>query len=429
MKILMFGWEFPPYISGGLGTACYGMTQALCQMGMKITFVLPKIKGGLGDNSPVEVVGANQVSEEIIHSQKMQWESKLKLLEVNSSLLPYMNEETYVKHIEEVRKHESENKSSEFRGIIDLEGDYGHDLLGEVYRYSMIGSFLGKKPGYHIIHAHDWMTYPAGIEAKKSSGLPLIVHVHATEFDRSGETPNIDIYNIEKWGMEEADVVIAVSQRTKNLIVEKYGIDYHKVHVVHNAVTKEKTLDKSEAPKFLKEKIVLFLGRVTMQKGPDYFIEAAHEVLKKVKNVRFVMAGAGDMLPRMIERAAELRMQDKFHFTGFLRGVQREKIFSMCDLYVMPSVSEPFGITPFEVMKYGVPIIVSKQSGITEVIENLIKVDFWDINKLASSITNVLSDSSLSSHLVERSSRELESIDWSNSASLISHLYYEVAKI
>jgi len=275
------------------------------------------------------------------------------------------------------------------------------------------------KEVFDVIHAHDWMTYQAAIEAKKVSGKPLVVHVHATEFDRTGNNINAEIYCIEKYGMDMADRIIAVSERTKGLIVQKYGQHPDKVQVVYNAVEKDEIspvgqmMDRSV---FKNDRLVLFLGRITTQKGPEYFIEAANLVIKKMPNVRFVMAGSGDMARKMIEQMAKLRLTDRFHFTGFLNAPERDRLFAMSDLFVMPSVSEPFGITPLEAMKYNVPVIISKQSGIGEILEHAIKVDFWDVDKLAESIMKVLSDNDLRKRMVEGGQRMLKDINWDNSA-------------
>ncbi len=426
MKVLMFGWEFPPHISGGLGTACFGLTQAMAENNdTPITFVLPKLKG---ENrvEHLELIGANQVRHRILKKKTSETEETIHTIQIEAALRPYVNDIQYKRLVE---KYKQQQETSEFElgsVVVEVGGDYGADLVSEVKRYGKVGPVLVRHESFDIIHAHDWMTFHAAVAAKSESGLPLVVHVHSTEFDRSGESPNQPIYDIERMGMDAADKIIAVSQLTKDIILKHYGQPADKVQVIHNAITKEAPLDKGSVDRPLKEKIVLFLGRITMQKGPDYYLEAAERVLKAVKNVRFVMAGSGDMLPKMIERAAEKRLEDRFHFTGFLRGLEREKIFSMSDVYVMPSVSEPFGITPFEVMKYGVPVIVSRQSGITEVLENIIKVDFWDTNTLANSIIEVLTNPEYAKGLVEGGNRELAAIDWSTPANKIKALYREM---
>jgi glycosyltransferase involved in cell wall biosynthesis len=406
MKTLMFGWEFPPIISGGLGTACYGMTKHLSQLGNEILFVLPKGRPNTTFFENFTVCGANEV--EVMETRRKFMENiseeTVQLMSIDAVLSPYMDEHLYLDEVGKVKRQRRELVEVEEQepiGCLDFQGDYGGNLLDEVTRYSLVASQLAKTEKFDLIHAHDWMTFLAGIEAKKVSGKPLVCHVHATEHDRAGRKPSDNIMAMEKHGLERADLVIAVSRRTKRVIVRNYGIKPDKIRVVHNAVNKERSLPKSlPDPKRVLEmrkekkgdKIVLFLGRVTMQKGPDYFVEAARMVLEQMSNVQFVMAGGGDMLPRMIERVAAERLHDRFHFTGFLDRERVEMMYAMSDLYVMPSVSEPFGITPFEAMVYEVPIIVSRQSGITEVLEHAVKVDFWDVHELADSIVKILKD-------------------------------------
>lgn len=436
MKVLMFGWEFPPHISGGLGTACFGLTKELSKMDVEITFVVPRIKAE-NAKAPVRLIGAKDVlsstSVNEIEEQCKKAASShlLKYIKINSSLRPYHNVEEYKDYVEQIK---SEDGSVQVRcrsALVDLSGDYGPDLMSEVVRYSWAGRELGQREQFDVIHAHEWMTFLAGIEAKKVSGKPLVVHIHATEFDRAGENPNRDIYNLEKYGMEMADKVIAVSKRTKNIIVHKYNIDPEKIEVVYNAVDKDDATQITQLGRAhaSREKIVLFLGRITMQKGPEYFLEAASNVLTKMPNVRFVMAGSGDMARKMVEKMATMRMIDRFHFTGFLKAPERERLFAMSDLYIMPSVSEPFGITPLEAMKHGVPVIVSKQSGIAEILENVVKVDFWDVPKLSSSIIDILSRPNLSMNMRENSRRTLESISWEHSASHVVDLYNQLIRL
>ena len=343
------------------------------------------------------------------------------------SITPYYTTETYKEFWHQFLEiTEYNNLLEKYHGVFQFTGNYGKDLMDEVNRYGFVGDILGYTENFDIIHAHDWLTYIAGVAAKKSSGKPLVIHVHATEFDRSGENTNQQVYDIERYGMENADKIIAVSYYTKNIIVNRYGIDPEKVVVVHNAVNKHRNVDQLTIKSHFNEKIVLFLGRVTMQKGPDYFIEAAYQVYKKIKNVRFVMAGNGDMLPRMILRMAALGMLDRFHFTGFLQGLDVERMYAMSDLYVMPSVSEPFGIAPFEALLYDVPIIISKQSGVAEVLKNAIKIDFWDVNKMADWMIKLLEDENLAKNVVEASQQDLETVGWDSAGFKIKDIYQAV---
>jgi len=311
--------------------------------------------------------------------------------------------------------------------LLDFTGNYGKNLMAEVTGLAIIGEYLGLIENFDVIHAHDWLTVLAGVAAKQSSGKPLIMHVHATEFDRSGEHVNQQVYDIERYGMDNATKIIAVSHFTKNITVNRYGQSPDKVEVVHNAVDKSKSFDRNSVPRPLKEKTVLFLGRVTMQKGPDYFIEAANLVLQKMKNVRFVMAGSGDMLNRIINRMAYLRIADRFHFTGFLKGPQVEKIYALSDLYVMPSVSEPFGIAPFEALLYDVPVIISKQSGVSEVLKNAVMVDFWDVHKLSDRIVRILTDESYAAECIKNCKADFENVAWETAGHKIRSIYETVA--
>ncbi|MBN1525479.1 MAG: glycosyltransferase family 4 protein [Spirochaetales bacterium] len=428
MKVLMFGWEFPPFISGGLGVACYGIVKGLNNNNVEIKLVLPTT-GGQKTDLPVEICPADKIVISETYKKKLaQTMSSTTGKEMLSGIIsPY---ETSVSGGDFFNRYQNMINELNIQGkdtILAFTGNYGRDLMAEVFRYSIIGEFLGSLGDFDIIHAHDWLTILAGVGAKRLSGKPLVIQIHATEVDRSGSSINSNIFNIEKYGMEQADRIIAVSYYTKNIIVNKYGIDPHKVTVVHNAVEKKTQLERLGIQKNLDEKYVLFLGRVTMQKGPDYFIEAANLVLKKIKNIRFVMAGSGDMMPRLIERAAALKITDRFHFTGFLNNRQQvERMYAMSDLYVMPSVSEPFGITAFEALLYDVPIILSKQSGVAEVLRGAMKVDFWDVPKLASAIVTLLEDEKLSKEMVESCKHELQDIHWNTASQKIKNLYHSL---
>jgi len=297
--------------------------------------------------------------------------------------------------------------------------------LQEVTRYAVVAANLAAREKFDVIHSHDWLTFPAGIAAKMVSGKPLVVHVHATEFDRSGENINQAVFDVEQRGMMVADKVITVSNYTRNIVITRYGIPEDKVVTVHNAVDFSDEQDM-EFERGVSEQIVTFLGRVTFQKGPDYFVEAANKVLKRTHNVRFVMAGSGDMLNRMIRRVAQLGIAHKFHFTGFLKGPDVNRMFHLSDVYVMPSVSEPFGISPLEAMRSSVPVIISKQSGVSEVLKYAIKVDFWDIDALADSIYGLLNYNALSTFFIRHGQEEVNSLKWDNAASKVIEAYQDV---
>jgi glycogen synthase len=425
MKVLMFGWEFPPHITGGLGTACFGLTKGLLKQGIEVLFVVPKAYGDESQEA-VRLLNASDVVVDMQHTDYQNYWNRISFMEIGSNLIPYVGPVEFEKMVKEKSQGTSETISSVFAERFQFSGKYGHDLMEEVSRYALVGSSIAANQSFDIIHAHDWLTYPAGIAAKYVSGKPLVVHMHATEFDRSGENINKNVYDIERKGMEEADRVITVSNLTRNIVIERYGIDPDKVITVHNAVEPVEKTEALEIQKHVKEKVVTFLGRVTFQKGPEYFVEAARKVLDKDPDVRFVMAGTGDLLEKMIRRVAKLHMATRFHFTGFLKGDNVDKMFAMSDVYVMPSVSEPFGISPLEAMRSNVPVVISKQSGVAEVLNHALKVDFWDIDALADAIYGLLHYKSLSSMFAKHGEEEVNNLKWDNAASNVRDVYQQV---
>jgi glycosyltransferase involved in cell wall biosynthesis len=313
-----------------------------------------------------------------------------------------------------------------FSEYYQFSGKYGINLLEEVSRYSLIASVLGKEKDFDLIHAHDWLCYPAGVAAKISSGKPLVVHMHATEYDRSGENVNPEVYGIEKYGMDNADMVIAVSNLTRNIVIEKYGIDPNKVVTVHNAVDFPSGIGELSIKKNFDEKLVIFLGRITFQKGPEYFVEVAKKLLNRDKNIRFVMAGSGDLMESIIKHAARLGITDRFHFTGFLKGPEIRRLFAMSDVFVMPSISEPFGIVPLEAMQSNVPVVISKQSGVAEVLEHAIKVDFWDVDGMADAIYGLCHYEGLSDMFKTHGKEEVTNLKWKNAAKKVKKIYEQI---
>ena len=420
----MFGWEFPPHIAGGLGTACYGLTRGLADHGVQVTFVMPHAYGD-EDQRYVRVVNASDVETAFGESvEKDLWE-RINFIHIDSNLVPYISPEEFAVESE---KYQKAGKSLEQKDLWKeryiFSGKYGANLMEEVARYALVAAQVARdmEGQFDIIHAHDWLTYYAGIAAKRVSGKPLVVHMHATEFDRSGDNINQGVYNIERAGMSAADRVIAVSNLTRNIVIEKYGIDPAKVVAVHNAVQFAPS-NGAEVERGVKDKIVTFLGRITYQKGPDYFVEAAAKVLKLLPNVRFVMAGSGDMLNNMIRRVAKLGIADRFHFTGFLRGEDVQKMFALSDVYVMPSVSEPFGISPLEAMRSNVPVIISKQSGVAEVLDYAVKVDYWDVDALADSIYALVKYPALSEMFAKKGQEEVTRLKWDDAAAEVKAVY------
>lgn len=422
MKVLMFGWEFPPHISGGLGTACYGLTRGLSSFNdMEILFVIPK---AYGDESPnkIGLIGAEKVSVNFKEVVDLEKRKQLQFMRVYSRIVPYTTIEEYETYQKNDIQRQNKYIESKANGFISFTGKYGANLLEEIDKYSIVASAIAQNNSFDIIHSHDWLTYPAGIVAKKISGKPLVIHVHATDFDRSGGSVNPEVFRIEKEGMEYADKIITVSNLTRNTVIQKYQIDPSKVETVYNAVEPQQTTKKEK--KHIKDKVVTFLGRITHQKGPAYFIEAAKKVLDKMDNVRFVMAGSGDMMNEMVVYAAKLGIMDKFHFTGFLKGDDVFKMFRQSDVYVMPSVSEPFGISPLEAMQSDVPTIISYQSGVSEVVKHALKVNFWDTDALANAMYGLLKYPALAKEFKEKGKKEVNNLKWENVATHVRNIYY-----
>lgn len=423
LRVLMFGWEFPPHISGGLGTACLGLTKGLAKNGVRVLFVMPNASGD-EDASAAQIINASDVEMMQSHSHLHSYWENVDFMKIQAQLVPYLSLEVYAQQARKAQQTQSQRIS--FNNKYQFSGKYGANLLEEVYRYAMVAGTVALRNSFDVIHAHDWLTYQAGIVAKRISGKPLVVHVHATEYDRGGEhNRNTIVYGIEKQGMQEADLVITVSDWTRKIVVEKYGIAPQKVFTVHNAVDfgSEKT---AEVQRGVSEKIVTFLGRITLQKGPEYFIEAAAKVLKKCPNVRFVMAGSGDKMNPSVRRVAQLKIGSRFHFTGFLRGDDVQKMFRYSDVYVMPSVSEPFGISPLEAMRCGVPTIISKQSGVAEVLSHAIKVDYWDIDALADAIYGLVAYPTLAQKIHREGLHEVDQLKWEHAALKTKQIYEKI---
>ena len=425
----MFGWEFPPHIAGGLGTACYGMTRGLARNGVEVVFVMPRAYGDedqrfvrVVNASDVETIGTrdHEFSEELLE--------KVSFIHIDSNMLPYISQEEYAAYHDECgRSGRTHEWTDVWKQRYTFSGKYGANLMEEVARYAMVAAQGAKdlEGQFDVIHAHDWLTYFAGIAAKRVSGKPLVVHMHATEYDRSGENVNTQVYAIERAGMHAADRVIAVSNLTRNIVINRYGVPAEKIVTVHNAVRFAGGPCKMPE-RGVKAKIVTFLGRITYQKGPAYFVEAAAKVLKRVPDVRFVMAGSGDMMNHVIRRVARLGIADRFHFTGFLRGEDVHKMFQLSDVYVMPSVSEPFGISPLEAMRSNVPVIISKQSGVAEVLDFAVKVLSWDVDALADAIYGLIQYPALSGMFASKGLEEVTNLKWNDAAAKIKAVYEAV---
>lgn len=422
MKVLMFGWEFPPHILGGLGTASYGITKGLAaQPDMHITFCLPKPWGD-EDKSFMNIIG---MSETPIVWRDVDYDY------VKQRLGNRMSPEQYF----QLRDHiyaDFNYRLTDDLGCIEFSGKYPDNLQDEINNYSIVAGVIARQQEYDIIHAHDWLTYPAGIHAKNVSGKPLVIHVHATDFDRSRGHVNPTVYGIEKDGMDHADCIMCVSELTRQTVINHYHQDPAKCITMHNAVYPlsqdilNMVEEKRKAHHQRKEKIVTFLGRITMQKGPEYFVEAASLVLQRTHNIRFCMAGSGDMMNDMINLVASRGIADRFHFPGFMRGKQVYEAFADSDVYVMPSVSEPFGISPLEAMQCGVPSIISKQSGCAEILNKCIKTDYWDINAMADAMYSLCTNESLHEYLKVEGKNEVDQITWEKVGKRIYDVYNQL---
>ena len=427
MKVLMFGWEFPPHIAGGLGTACYGMTKGLAANDVEVLFVMPSASGD-EDQSAVKIINASDVAVDVTTRTVDEFLGKVQFVHIGTNMIPYVSPKDFSTIVEEERRRQVEDFRIQYGQKFKFSGKYGANLMEEVARYAMVGATIAlqHKDEFDVIHAHDWLTYLAGIAAKQLTGKPLVIHVHATSFDRSSDD-NIDtrVYDLEKKGMMMADKIIAVSDLTRNICINKYGADPNKVVTVHNAVDFSGR-ENIQVERGVKDKVVTFLGRVTYQKGPEYFIEAAAKILKRCDHVRFVMAGSGDMLNKCIRHVARLGISDRFHFTGFLRGTDVQKMFALSDVYVMPSISEPFGISPLEAMQTYVPSIISKQSGCAEILNYALKTDFWDVDAMADAIYGLLNYPALARVAAEKGHEEVNAIKWVNAAAKVKQVYQSV---
>lgn len=421
MKVLMFGWEYPPHVFGGLATANYGISQGLHAQGdVETVLCLPRPFGD-EDTSACRIVAMNCVP---IAWRDVDYDY------VKNRCGNVMSPEYYFK----LRDHiyaDFNYRLTDDLGCIEFSGRYPENLHDEINNYSIVAGVIARQQEFDIIHAHDWLTYPAGIHAKSVSGKPLVIHVHATDFDRSRGNVNPTVYSIEKDGMDHADCIMCVSELTRQTVINHYHQDPAKCITMHNAVYPlsddilQMVRERRESHKGRKEKVVTFLGRITMQKGPEYFVEAAALVLKRTHNIRFCMAGSGDMMNDMIEMAARKGIADRFHFPGFMKGKQVYEAFADSDVYVMPSVSEPFGISPLEAMQCGVPSIISKQSGCAEILDKCIKTDYWDIHAMADAMYALCTNDSLHEYLKVEGINEVNQITWEKVGQKIFNVYNE----
>lgn len=429
IRVLMLGWEYPPHIAGGLGIACHGLSQSLKEEGVQITFVVPHLTGD-EDASRINLISASSIPISLASSQTNVTTSS----EVNATILVESALSSYnLAHIDDSItefQHWNNKILTEVNDVdhqispYKFKGGYGKELLKEVSRYADVVEEIARTTDFDIIHAHDWMTYPAGLAASRRTGKPLVIHVHATEYDRAGDGGSKAVYDIEKTAINECERIVAVSKWTSEVLVSKYKASPEKINVVHNGIFQASD-DKSRSFSPISDKVVTFLGRVTFQKGPEYFVEAAKKVLKKFPDCHFIMAGSGDALPQVINRVASAGISRNFHFTGFLNKKEIDKLLSFTNVYVMPSVSEPFGITPLEAIQANVPVIISRQSGVSEVLDNALKVDFWDTDALANAICGILNSKTLAETLRKNALKDISSITWNSAAKKVKRIYYE----
>lgn len=410
----MFGWEFPPHILGGLGTASYGMTKGMAkQEDMEIIFVMPKPSGD-EDRSFMKIIGTNNTP---VVWKDVPWETAKARFE------KFMDPEEYYRLRDHIYADFNYMHTNDM-GCIEFSGRYPNNILEETNNYSIVAGVIARAYEYDVIHSHDWLTYPAGLHAKSVSGKPMVIHVHATEFDRSRGKPNPIVYGIEKDGMDNCDHIICVSEHTRRVVIENYHQPHWKVTAVHNAVEPlSPEIEAIERNSGVPEKVVTFLGRITMQKGPEFFVDAATQVIRKTDHIRFVMAGSGDMMDQMIRLVADRGIAHKFHFTGFLRGKQVYEMLKSSDVYVMPSVSEPFGISPLEAMQCNVPSIISYQSGCSEILHNVIKTDYWDVDSMADAIYSICTYPAMAEHLKVEGKKEVDNIKWEDAGRKVRQIY------
>ncbi len=380
MKVLLLGWEYPPHISGGLGTACAGIARGLAAQGVEVLVVVPRACGpeeraGAGEHAGIEIVGTGTLG---------------------AGATP---------------------------GAYATAG-YGPGLFAAVEHYAEAVRAIARAQAVDLVHAHDWMSVPAGIAARTSSGAPLVWHVHSCEHDRTPGQPDARIEALEQLGLDAAERVVCVSHYTCGVLRERYRVDASKLRVVHNGV--ERRVPREQPPRRVSEPIVLFLGRMTFQKGPEYFLEAAARVVRVEPRVKFVMSGAGDLLPLAVERSASLGLARHVHFTGFLEGAEVERMFALADLYVMPSVSEPFGLAPLEALALDTPVIVSRKSGVAEVLRSAVQVDHWDVQGMADRIVELVRKPALRRSLAARGRRELARLGWESAAGKLRRVFAEL---
>ncbi len=423
MKILMLGWEFPPFFAGGVGIACYELSKVLQNYSdLDVTYIMPA-----GPDSEVNLGG----------NFKLMGASKIPIMEnfrfknfnfefIRGAFLAYDTFKQYEDRVGEYSEELIQKLKDEKAGKMNL---YGENLIEEMYLFAQRVASRFKDTDFDIIHAHDWTTIPAALLLKEITGKPVVLHVHITELDKNGGNGGHEkIFEIEKLGFYGADRLIAVSNFTKNRLMHNYGVPESKISVIHNGGISDMTpqiCDKSYPEKT--GKLVLFAGRITQQKGPEFFLHAAKKVLEYEPSTKFAIIGPGDLVPRIIELRKELGIEENVLITG--KKYSREeadKYYSMADVFVMPSVSEPFGIVPLEAVSKGTAVVVSKQSGISEVLDHSFKVDFWDVDEMAHKILALLKYDNLHHEIRHNAYNDFDKFSWEKPTEKIVNLYHQI---
>lgn len=442
MRVLMYGWEFPPFISGGLGVACHAIVQELSRKCSQVNLILPHVLAHESSDPKVNILSCNLRHEDNADQllAKEHRNISIKKIQGLSLLHPYINASEYQTIFQTASSGLQNLLINNFHfdvatylqsasemplSAMHITGQYGPNLFAEVFYYALLaGKFAAKIP-HDVIHAHDWLTVLAGVEAKKRSKKPFVFHVHALEPDRSGMFVDQRIFAIEKYGMEQADHIIAVSGYTKKTIVERYGIPAEKVTVVHNgAYFDHSNLEREvKNTKHKRHKMVLYVGRLAHQKGPDFFLETAKKILHFRKDVHFVFAGTGALFTSLIEKVAAARLGKHIHFTGFLNTKEINRLYKLADVYLMPSVSEPFGLSCLEAISHQVPTVISKQTGVAEVLTQSLQADFWDTDELANKVLALLQHHALRKQFIQQTANDLKKATWDRAANCIVNLY------
>lgn len=425
LKVLMLGWEFPPIMAGGLGTACYGLSKALSEY-VDLTLILPTTEKPWQMNGKVEMLGLNYYGLDRHLPAPEAEASFTKITKVHYVEAGDLNPYPFGIAYDEIQ-YNPDLGPEYVRQLYSSKEPYGSNIMEKVRVFGEVVAQLALTMDFDLIHAHDWITYPAAVKIKEATGKPLVLHIHSLETDRVGPTAKTwwnTVYEIEKAGMQAADRLIPVSHYTKDCAVEHYGIDPHKFHPVYNAIDPAPVY---RIPREIDEKIVLFLGRITYQKGPEFMAETAFKLLQKYEKVKFFVAGTGDQLNKLKELCHFFGIYDKFIFAGFLNKARVHQILAQADVYFMPSVSEPFGLSALEAAQFGIPCVLSEQSGVAEVMDHALKADYWDTDSFANYIYALLNYEGLRREMTENTNEELDDMSWDDSAQDVVAVYETLA--